>query len=87
MPDIPPPHPYIPAAPVESQPFEGGFQPWGVRREAFAAVLEGVPLGAYDRRMIEWLVQLDDTTCRTLASVMWRCRVAGLPETREEDRA
>lgn len=75
-----PPHAYVPPGPVETQPFEGGYQSAEVRREALAAVLDGVPLGAYDKRMTEWLVQLDDTTCRTFASVMWRCRAAGLPE-------
>jgi hypothetical protein len=48
-----------------------------VRQEAFSAVLEGVELGAYDERMIAWLVGWDDPTCRTIASLMWRCRLAG----------
>ncbi len=40
-------------------------------------VLEGVDTGAYDRRIAAWLAQLDDSTCRTIASPMWRCRLAG----------
>jgi hypothetical protein len=72
-----PPHPYVPAGPVEGEP-GGGYQPPEVRREAFAAVLKGVPLGAYEQQHIEWLVGLDDSTCRTLASLMWRLRE--LPE-------
>jgi hypothetical protein len=69
---------YVPAGPLESRP-GGGYRPAEVRREAFAKVLDGIPLGAYDRRVVEWLTDLDDDTCRTLASVMWRCRAAGLP--------
>ena len=42
-----PPHSYIPAGPVEAAPYEG-YCPPEMRQEAFAAVLEGVELGAYD---------------------------------------
>ena len=70
------PHDYIPADPVEAAP-PGGYCPLEVRQEAFAAVLEGVEIGAYDRRITAWLAQLDDSTCRTVASLMWRCRLAG----------
>jgi hypothetical protein len=48
-----------------------------VRQEAFAAVLEGVETGAYDLRIITWLTGWDDPTCRTIASLLWRCRLAG----------
>ena len=51
-----------------------------MRQEAFAAVLEGIETGAYDRRIITWLAQWDDTTCRTIASLLWRCRLAGRKE-------
>ena len=54
-----------------------------VRQEAFAAVLEGVEAGAYDRRIIAWLGQWDDTTCRTVASLLWRCRLTGREEGRK----
>lgn len=30
--------------------------------------------------MVEWLIGWDDPTCRTLASIMWRCRLAGAGE-------
>lgn len=82
MADTRPPHGYIPGGPAETRP-EGGFQPAEVRLEAFAAVLDGVPQGAYGKRIIEWLVQLDDDTCRTVARLMWDCRVTGLPEAPE----
>jgi hypothetical protein len=70
------PHPYVPTGPVEAAPYLG-FCPPEVRQEAFCAVLEGVELGAYDERMIAWLAGWDDPTCRTIASLMWRCRLAG----------
>lgn len=72
-----PPRDYVPAGPVESPPYLGCCRP-EVRREALAAVLEGVGLGAYDERMLDWLAGWDDPTCRTIASIMWRCRLAGL---------
>ncbi len=74
-----PPHAYVPAGPVEAAPYLGYCRP-EIRREAFAAVLEGVELGAYDERMVEWVVSWDDPTCRTIASILWRCRLAGAAE-------
>ncbi len=76
------PHSYIPDGPIESAALAGYCRP-EIRQEAFAAVLEGVELGAYDRRIVAWLIQLDDTTCRTVASLMWRCRLAGRKEGRQ----
>ncbi len=49
------PHEYVPDGPVETAPLAGDCRP-EIRREAFAAVLEGVHTGAYDERMVEWLV-------------------------------
>ena len=74
-----PPHEYIPDGPVETAPLAGYCRP-EIRREAFAAVLGGVRMGAYDERMIEWLVGWDDPTCRTIASLLWRCRLEGRKE-------
>jgi hypothetical protein len=73
------PHPYIPPGPVETAPYSGYCQP-EIRQAAFAAVLQGIPIGAYDQRMVSWLVGWDDPTCRTFASLMWRCRLAGTAE-------
>ena len=70
-----PPHSYIPDGPIEAAPYHG-YCPPEIRQEAFGAVLEGVETGAYDRRIIAWLAQWDDTTCRTITSLMWRCRLA-----------
>jgi hypothetical protein len=77
----PPPHSYIREGPIEAAPYLG-FCPPEVRQEAFGAVLEGVETATYDRRIIAWLAQWDDTTCRTIASLMWRCRLAGAAEAR-----
>ena len=71
------PHSYIPYGPIETAPLAGYCRP-EIRREAFGAVLEGVELGAYDERMIAWLAAWDDPTCRTVASLLWRCRLAGV---------
>jgi hypothetical protein len=74
-----PPRSYIPDGSIEAAPYHG-YCPPEVRQEAFDAVLEGVEMGAYDRRIITWLAQWDDTTCRTIASLLWRCRLEGWKE-------
>jgi hypothetical protein len=79
-----PPHAYIPAGPLKAAPHLG-YCPPGVRQEAFSAVLEGVELSAYDTRIVNWLTGCDDPTCRTIASLMWRCRLAGRAEARRPD--
>jgi hypothetical protein len=67
-----PPHEYIP---VRSSIFAPpGSAPPAVRLEAFRAVLEGIPTGAYDDQVIAWLCDQDDPTAKTVASLMWRCR-------------
>jgi hypothetical protein len=80
-----PPHPYIPAGPVEAAPYLG-YCPPEVRQEAFSAVLEGVETGAYDTQIVNWLTGWDDPMCRTIASLMWRCRLAGEAEVRRRPR-
>jgi hypothetical protein len=45
--------------------------------DALAAILEpldGVELGDYDRRMIDWLAGFDDPTVGTFVSLLWRLR-------------
>ena len=42
----------------------------------------GIPPAYRNRRIIAWLTGWDDPTCRTVASVMWRCRLAGGAEAR-----
>jgi hypothetical protein len=77
MPDPRPPHDYVPPGPLDSPP--AGYWPPGDREAAIAAVLDGVPLSAYDHRLMTWLAGLDDPTCRTFTSIMWRCRLTGPP--------
>lgn len=72
-----PPHGYIPPGPVESAPWAGGYELPETRAEALRAVLAGVALGAYDERILGWLAGIDDPTCRTVASLVWRARLAG----------
>ena len=65
----------VPAGPLESAPC--GFVP-GEERSAFlAGVLEGVELGAWDRRVAGWLAGLDTSTMLTVASWILRAREAG----------
>ena len=67
--------PGVPAGPLESAP--RGFVP-GEERPAFlAGVLEGVELGAWDRRVAGWLSGLDTSTALTIASWILRARKAG----------
>jgi hypothetical protein len=68
-------HEYIPAGPLFTEP-PGGFESAKVHFAAFAAVLDGVETGDYDNEVIAWLANLDDTTCRVVTSLMWRCRQA-----------
>ena len=74
-----PPHAYIPPRSIVFAP-PGSGSP-AVRMEAFKAVLEGVPTGAYDDKVITWLCSLDDPTAKTVVSLMWRCRETGLPSS------
>jgi hypothetical protein len=76
-----PPHGYVLTGPVEAAPYLG-YCPPEVRQEAFIAVLEGVETGAYDMQIVNWLTGWDDPTCRTIASLMWRCRLVGGAEAR-----
>jgi hypothetical protein len=71
------PDPYVAAGPLDQPP--GGFRP-DERRAAMAHVLRGVQLGAYDERMIAWTVQCDDSTARTIASLIERARDAACAE-------
>lgn len=70
---------YIPQGPLNEAP-GGGFQPPHVRRKALTAILRGAEVGQHDEEYLDWLSALDDNTCRTLGSVMWRARLAGRAE-------
>ena len=66
----------VPAGPLESAP--GGFVPQAERAVILAGVLDGVELGAWDRRVAGWLAGLDTSTALTIASWIARTREAGL---------
>ncbi|MGH3291919.1 MAG: hypothetical protein ACRDP7_08950 [Trebonia sp.] len=65
----------VPAGPLESEP--GGFAPQEERALLLAGVLDGVELGAWDRRVARWLTELDTSTLVTVASWIARSRAAG----------
>ena len=67
------PDPYVPAGPVEQSPV--AFRP-AERREALGHVLRGVQLGDWDRQIIDWLLNWDDSTIRTICSLIERARQA-----------
>jgi hypothetical protein len=58
---------------------------WRARRHAdrVAALLEpldGVELGAYDPRIIDWLADWDTSVIGTIASLLYRARMVGAPD-------
>ena len=55
----------------------GGFVPGEERSAILAGVLDGVELGAWDRRVAGWLAGLDTSTALTIASWIARAREAG----------
>ena len=63
------------AGPLESAP--GGFVPGAERSAILAEVLDGVELGAWDRRVAGWLAGLDTATALTVASWIARARTEG----------
>jgi hypothetical protein len=65
----------VPAGPLEADP--GGFLPQAERAAILAGVLDGVGLGAWDRRVAGWLTELDTPTLLTVASWIARARAAG----------
>ncbi len=65
----------VPAGPLESDP--GGFAPPAERAVLLAGVMDGLELGAWDRRVAGWLTGLDTSTLVTVASWIARAREAG----------
>jgi hypothetical protein len=63
--------------PVDVAPVE--FVSAADRARLLAAVLAGIPLGAWDRRIIAWLAGWDAETVLTVASLISRARAAGAP--------
>jgi hypothetical protein len=67
--------PGVPAGPVEVPP--PGFVPKAGQAEILAGVLDGIELGAWDRRIVEWMAGWDASTVLTVASWIARARAAG----------
>ncbi len=65
----------VPAGPVETPP--PGFVPKAGRAEILAGMLAGIELGAWDRRILEWMAGWDASTVLTVASWLARARAAG----------
>ena len=53
--------PEVPAGPVDVPP--AGFVPEEGLAEILASVLAGIELGAWDRRVADWLAGLDPARC------------------------
>ena len=80
-----PPHRCVPDGPLDTDPGDLPVLPV-TRGQALVAVLSGVPLGAFDLRVLGWLSGVDGPACMVLASVIWRARQAGVGEMRGEDQ-
>jgi hypothetical protein len=55
-------------------------------RAALLAALHGVPLGAYDERILTWLTEWDVPTVAAVISLLWRVRDAAARQDRGEPR-
>jgi hypothetical protein len=71
----------IPAGPLEQEP-AGPFIPHGERLMMLREALGEVDLGAYDRRILNWLAGWDTSTIRTLVSLITRAKAAELAAAR-----
>jgi hypothetical protein len=65
----------VSAGPVEVAP--SGFAPAAEQERILLGVLSGVELGAWDRRMVEWLAGWDAAAVLTVASWIARARAVG----------
>jgi len=65
----------VPAGPVQVAPV--AFVPSDEQRRILAGALEGVELGAWDQRVLEWLAGWDAAAVLTVASWIVRARAAG----------
>ncbi|MGH3220243.1 MAG: hypothetical protein ACRDPY_16325 [Streptosporangiaceae bacterium] len=76
--------PYVQAeGPNEMYP-PGGYVAQEDRRAYLAAALAGVELGAYDERILTWLIGWDDYTARLIISLIVRARRVSYDEGTED---
>jgi hypothetical protein len=69
------PAPAVPVGPVEVAP--AGFVPAAEQERILLEALSGVELGAWDRRLVEWLAGWEAATVLTVASWLTRARGVG----------
>jgi len=81
-------------APLETQPvsvhapyiaYPGGqyrHEDAAERRAALVEPLRGVPLGAYDQRVLHWLAGWDMPVVAAVTSLLWRARHAATQTSR-----
>lgn len=65
----------VPAGPVQVAPV--AFVPTAEQQRILSGVLDGVELGAWDQRTLQWLAGWDAATVLTIASWIVRARAAG----------
>lgn len=69
---------YASINPLHAAP-SGPYVDPGHREEALSDALRGVELGAYDEQIKAWMVRfLDDSTLRTIVSLIERVRAQGM---------
>lgn len=72
----------IPDGPIEREPFDSIRATDGERlddaeRQALMQTLDGLPLGAYDLRIVDWLATWEPSTVATVCSWIRRARAQG----------
>ena len=67
--------PEVSSGPLEAPP--RGFVPHAEQVGILAGVLAGIELGAWDRRILEWMAGWDTSTALTIASWIERSRARG----------
>lgn len=68
----------VPTGPIESDPIEFYTgRALSEVRELLDAAVSGLPVGAYDTRILHWIKQADQPTIVTVASLLTRAREAG----------
>jgi hypothetical protein len=67
--------PVVPTAPIGAAPTAlASRDEW---REVLSDVLDGLPVGAWDERMLDWVAGWDAATVLTIASWIVRIRAQG----------
>ena len=66
---------YIPTTPIEKQPIDAyRGATFTELRELLDQAVDGMDLGSYDRRILDWLKGFDQPTIVTIASIITRAR-------------